>query len=224
MKKIFYIFTILIILMFATSCEKENTLENEFTKKEEIIELVDTNPIKLGLYTRDSSGYNLVDKEITLPWNKYKDIIVFKVLATNDQHINGWYMQDIFPIYWNKYENINDYKIGFTLKYTTKDGNFTWNIIKPNDRMYDVFNYVQLYVYDDVSPSKGSWYDHLDDHEVTDNVKFTSIKLCASTFIDEIISPMELTVFSYNGSKDFDPETGEYRGNSYYTIKIHRSN
>ena len=225
MKKIFYIFSILIIL-FATACEKnvKNNEKIEVVEKEEVIEIVDDNPIKIGIYTRDSNGYHLVKNEISLPWNQYKDIIVFKILPTQEDNINGWYMQDVFPKYWNLYDNINDYKIGFTLKYTTKDGNFKWNIINPSDRMYDVFNYVQLYVYDDVTPSKGSWYDHLDDHEITEGVRFTSIKLCASTFINDIIRSMELTVFTYNDYNDFDPETGEYRGNSSYTIKIKKGN
>lgn len=225
MRKIFCIFSTLIILI-STGCEKD-VIENkkiETTNKEETVEILDDNPIKIGIYNRNSNGYHLIKNEISLPWNQYKDIIVFKILPTNEEYINGWYMQDIFPKYWNNYDNIDDYKIGFTLKYTTKDGDFTWNIIKPSDRMYNVFNFVQLYVYDDVTPKKGSWYDHLDDHEITNDVRFTSIKLCASTFINEIIEPMELTVFTYNDSNDFDPETGLYRGNSSYTIKINKSN
>lgn len=226
MKKLFYIFSTLIILI-STGCEKEILEEKkkiETTNKEETIEIIDDNPIKIGIYTRDSNGYHLVKNEISLPWYQYKDIITFKILPTDEENINGWYMQDIFPTYWNKYNNIDDYKIGFTLKYKTKDGDFTWHIIKPSDRMYNVFNFVQLYTYDDVTPQKGSWYDHLDDHEMTDRVRFTSIKLCASTFINEIIGPMELTVFTYNDDNDFDPQTKEYRGNSSYTIKISRTN
>lgn len=185
---------------------------------------IDDNPITIGLYTRDrNTGYHFIESDIYLPWNQYVDIAVFKVLATHDTTINSWYMQDAFPTYWD-YEKYKGYKIGYNLTYTTDEGEFSWNILNPSDRMNYVFHLVQLYVYDDVSPAKGAWYDHLDDEEVTEGVLATSIKLCASTYIDTIHSPMKLTVFTYNGAEDFDPETGMYRGNSFHTINIHRTN
>lgn len=230
MKKITYLFLILSIMLVNCSCEKKEAPKNEsilpVTSEEDIKPsdiYVDDNPITLGLYTRDKSGYHYIDSEIYLPWNQYIDIAVFKVLATHDSTINSWYMQDAFATYWD-YENNKNYKIGFNLSYTTDDGESSWNIITPNDRMYSVFHFVQLYVYDDVNPAKGTWYDHLDDFEITDGVLFTSIKLCAGTNIESIHSPMKLTVFSYDGNEDFDPETGKYRGNSYHTINIYRSN
>ena len=230
MKKIIYLFLIMTIIFVNCGCENnmqdelEDTVIHVTSEKDVIPKYVDDNPITIGLYKRDNTGYHYIKDEIYLPWNQFVDIITFKVLPTNQEYINSWYMQDTFPTYWNKYENINDYKIGFNLSYETDEGEFSWNIINPNDRMYPVFNYVQLYVYDDVTPSKGAWYDHLDDHEVTDGVLFTSIKLCASVFIDKITSPMKLTVFTYNDSDDFDPDTGLYRGNSYHTIYIYRAN
>ena len=37
------------------------------------------------------------------------------------------------------YQNIEDYKIGYTFKYTTANGESAWNIIKPRARMKYVF-------------------------------------------------------------------------------------
>lgn len=232
MKKVFSLLLIMCIILVNCSCSKTKEKENEdiiypVTSEESNKpiepEYIDNNSITIGLYTRDSKGYHYIDNDIYLPWNQYIDIAVFKVLATHDATINSWYMQDAFPTYWN-YENNKNYKIGFNLSYSTDNGDFSWNIINPNDRMYDVFNFVQMYVYDDVSPTKGAWYDHLDDNEVTENVVFTSIKLCASTYINSIHSPMKLTVFTYDESTDFDPKTGLYRGNSSHTINIYKTN
>lgn len=133
-------------------------------------------------------------------------------------------MQDIFPKYWNQYENIDRYKLGYNLTYKTSEGEFSYNIINPSDRMLPVFGYVQIYEYDDVTPSKNTWYDHLDDEEITPGVLATSIKLCASTYIDDVIGPMELTVFAYDSDDDFDPITKKYRGNSYKKIYIYKNN
>lgn len=227
MKKIVYLSLIGMIILFNCSCTKKKEVEIPATV-DDIVEptipsYVDDSNITLGLYTRDTNGYHYIDSEVHIPWNQYTDMIVFKTLATHDATINSWYMQDAFPSYWN-YENNKNYKLGYNLSYTTDKGDFSWNIINPEDRMYDVFNFVQLYTYDDVSPAKGSWYDHLDNNEITDGVLMTSIKLTASTFIGNIHSPMKLTVFAYDSSDDFDPNTGLYRGNSYHTIYIYKTN
>lgn len=227
MKKLLQIILIITIILTTTSCEKEKAKKDVIlTTPNDVIEIPyrDTNPIKLGFYTRDKSGYHLINNEIHLPWNKFIDIAVFKVLPTQDKTINYWYMQDAFPFYWNKYENNNNYKIGFNITYSTNEGETTWNILSPSDSYQNLFNYVQLYMYDDVSPKKGSWYDHLEDYEMLEGVLFTSIKLCASVYIDQITSPIKLTVFSYKDLDDFDPITKQYRGNSYYTIYIHKTN
>lgn len=232
MKKIISIFLLVSLIFVNCSCTKKEEPEKPntpVTSEEEIVKeptYVDDNPVTLGLYTRNSTtGYHYIESDIYLPWNQYVDIEVFKVLPTHDSVINYWYMQDAFPHYWQNYENNSKYKIGFNLSYKTIDGeSFSWNIINPSDKMNQVFNFVQLYVYDDIHPAKGSWYDHLEDNEMTEGVIFTSIKLCASTFINNIQSPMQLTVFSYDSSDDFDPTTGLYRGNSYHTINIYKTN
>ena len=46
----------------------------------------------------------------------------------------------------------------------------------------------------------------------------TSIKLTASVYVDEVISPIKLSVFTYD-QDDFD-DSGNYRGNSIYTINV----
>jgi hypothetical protein len=44
----------------------------------------------------------------------------------------------------------------------------------------------------------------------------TSFKVTGGENYDQIISSIEITVFTYNSKDDFD-ENGKYRGNSKYT-------
>ena len=56
-----------------------------------------------------------------------------------------------------------------------------------------------------------------------DNTVFSSIKVHANVDFDKVISPIKLTVFAYNDDLDFD-EDGNYRGNSYTELYIHKTN
>ncbi|MEI7668302.1 MAG: hypothetical protein WCI62_04860, partial [Erysipelotrichaceae bacterium] len=88
----------------------------------------------------------------------------------------------------------------------------------------DLFSMIEVYIYDDVNQPIGQWYSHLLESQVTSKTLITSIKLhgCAGT--KDIVSPITLTVFTYNGDEDFDPITHKYRGNSSYSIVINKSN
>ena len=54
--------------------------------------------------------------------------------------------------------------------------------------------------------------------EVKDDTIYSSIKLYLHKQINEITSPITLTVFTYKDDSDF--VDGHYRGNSKYTITI----
>ena len=83
-----------------------------------------------------------------------------------------------------------------------------------------IFNpYIFIYLYDDIHQPDGAWYSHVE--SMTDNTLFSSIKLTAIHNLNEITSPVTLTVFTYDTEDDFD-EDGNYRGNSKYTININK--
>lgn len=222
MKKISYVIMI-ILLLFVSGCTKKEKIE---TTTPEVIEeniYTDDNPIILNFYLRENNGYNMIDKELHTPWVIYQDMPYLRVIPTNIKRIDSYYMQDVFPMYWNKYENHEKYKLGYNLKYNIGDKEYSYNIINPEDRKQQVFNYMQIYTYDDVTVGKGVWHDHLDNNEITEGVLMTTIKLCVSTLYKEITGPLKLTVFSYDDMDDFDPDTKEYRGNSKTTILIYNN-
>ena len=222
------ILLILVLTLFITACEKkeEEPIKLELLDKEDIIEevYVDDSNIPLSFYLYSNNQYNRVGDNLNLPWYYRQDITVLNILPTYDNNIPGFYMQDIYPRYWNSIEDTTNYKIGFNVKFTTTDGEIDCNILKPSDRFKELFYYIAIFLYDDVNAARDSWYDHVDDDEVTDNTIYSSIKVHANVDFAKVISPIKLTVFAYNGEEDFDPETGNYRGKSYTELYINKTN
>ena len=211
MKKIFFILTTLIIITGCTKIksndpiisQKENTIKEETISKYE-----DHNPVKVAFYDDK--------KNIITAYNcsfvQYKDIAWLSIFPSNDSVINYTTLKDTWARYKEQYNGIN-YKFGINIKYELKNGaKINLNILKPSDNA-SIFGYI----------AKTSWYDHLEDDEITDETVFTSIKLTGSTYIDDIISPITLTVFTYDGLDDFD-ENSNYIGNSKYTITLENIN
>jgi hypothetical protein len=179
---------------------------------------VDDNPITVRLYN-DSTRVLL--STTTGPFVKNVDIGVFSVFFTDVSKADSGYFQNVFTKYWNNYTNIDQYKIGYYLMFKLKNGETMEKLILgPKDDPDYMWDYVRVYLYDDVHQPIGNWYRHLLESEVTDTTLMTSIKLTGNTKTTDIDGAISLTVFTYNGEEDFDPITQLYRGISSYTITI----
>lgn len=195
---------------------KKDNIKSDLT--EELETYKDENPIKLGLYKY--YGRNKDRKlitEYTAPWTYHKDISSFEVFYTNEESINGNYLQDTFKEYLNTYTNIENYKIGYIISFITINGEINKTILSPTDTE-EFFNYLEVYLYDDYHREKGVWYSHTTEEEYNDETLLTSIKLTAGKNISEIISDISLTAFTYDYD-DFD-DYGNYKGISKYTIIV----
>ena len=160
---------------------------------------------------------NLI-KDITLPFNYESDIAVFDVYYTNEESVGNNSTKYNFNRFYNNYEYPEKYKIGFYISFKVGDELKEATITTP-DKTF-VFNpYIFIYLYDDIHQPDGAWYSHVE--SMTDNTLFSSIKLTAIHNLNEITSPVTLTVFTYDTEDDFD-EDGKYRGNSKYTININK--
>ena len=220
MKKWYSIILILCIL-FISGCDKDN-IENGFSNKleddiyDEVIKkdvYIDDNPIKVGLY------YN--KKLVTNHINKYRDVVdiaIFDVYFTNDQEVSSSNTKYNFNKFYQNYENIDDYKIGFYVSFNTLDGKHEKMVLDPTAEAA-LAPYIYIYLYDDVHQKDGSWYSHATMDEYGENTVFSSIKLYMHQDSEKVISPIKLMVFTYNGPEDFD-ENGNYRGSSYYEVTI----
>lgn len=188
----------------------------------ETTKYIDNNPIKIGLYKYYGRYKNReLITEYTETWTYHKDISSFEVFYTNDSSITGNYFQDTFKEYYDKYENIDNYKIGYLISFITNNGEIKKMILSPKDTE-DFFDYLEIYLYDDYHRQKGVWYSHTTEEEYNDETLLTSIKLTAGKNIADIISDISLTVFTYDYD-DFDEENN-YRGNSKYSIIVKNNN
>ena len=218
MKKIIFI----IILLLITGCSlntesKEELKENKVIEKEEP-KYVDDNPIKLGLFLYDNNYHNksVIKDAYYADFIPNTDIGSFEVFLTSDEVVEGSSFKDTWNKYYNMYENIDNYKIGFNIKFMLYDGtSYESNIFEPD--IYKYSDYFYIYLYDDIHQRDGAFYSHLE--EIDDNTLLTSIKLYAVSGIDKVESII-LNAFTYD-EDDFD-ENNNYRGNSLYVIRIKR--
>ena len=218
MKKIF----LLIIILFVVGCDIKKTDEEERMEKainnpptatpEPTPEpYVDDNPIIVGLYKNGKliKTYNKKFKNQT-------DIAIFNVVFTNDEKLPNKKFKTLWKDYYNKYENIDDYKIGFELSVDINGETQTNLLLNPKNQ-HKIYPYLYAYTYDDIHNS--GYYSHVTMDTLKDNTIFSSIKLYLHNKTNEITSPITLTVFTYNDDDDF--LDGHYRGNSKYTITIY---
>lgn len=232
MKKSLIVIFILIILLLLLSFgyykhQKGNVLEKnlpvEENKKEPDLKpneevYKDNNPIKLSLYKYYGHNKNRVKiTEYTAPWLYHTDISSFEVFYTTESEINGDYLQNTFKEYFNKYENIDNYKIGYHINFLTTEKEINKTILSPKDTE-EFFDYLEIYLYDDYHREIGHWYSHTTESEMNENTFLTSIKLTAGKKVYEITSDIAVTVFTYDND-DFDDELN-YRGNSKYKIIV----
>lgn len=214
----------IVLILFLTSCA--NIEKKEVTKKKEVVQekeekdyvdpYLDDNPITVGLYQNQKGIKNLITN-FNSPLTQYKDIASFEVYYTNENTMSG-NQKTLWNNYYQTYQNIDTYKIGYHINFEATSTKIDKTILSPTD-VESFFDYIQIYLYDDINQNS-SWYSHITNEEITEKTKLTSIKLTASTKIDEITSPITLTVFTYDND-DFD-EFNHYRGNSKYQITINR--
>lgn len=211
-------FLLLLILIFSTtSCQKETTgiysKEPVISKnnQEEIIKYQDDNPIKIGLYQNNKLVHNY---KVSL--SDHKDIGIFEIYYTNDETLNDNNQKRAWNNYYQKYSDISKYKIGFNISFKTINETIDYLVLDPSEMHHT--DYLYYYLYDDIHQANNSWYSHLETKNISASTIYSSIKLYLANRTYEIVSPITLTVFTYD-EDDFD-ENNHYRGNSSYTISI----
>ena len=214
MKKILLILTFFLLV----GCQKEEIknedvyeTHDEENNVEEILEYHDDNPIIVGIYK---------DGKLLTEYNKkfksQTDIAIFNIVFTNDEKLPSGKFKTIWQNYYDKYENIDEYKIGFEIRVDI-NGEEQVNVMLDPKNQHKIYPYLYAYLYDDLHNS--GYYSHVTMDDVKDNTVYSSIKLYLHNKTEEITSPITLTVFTYKDDDDF--VDGIYRGNSKYTITIY---
>ena len=208
---------VLIVLLLLTGCLKQ---EKEVIKKDDVKEdikeelkekYVDNNPITIGTYENDIQ----LIKEYKLK-KENRNEVIFSFYYTNEENLGNRRQKENWYKYFNKYESINNCKIGFNFSFYVGEEKIEKTILKPDTFAFAPYFYI--YIYDDINQPDNTFYSHLEENDVNENTIFSSIKI----FLWEpanITSQVEFTVFTYDDLDDFD-ENNNYRGNSKYTVNI----
>ena len=216
MKKIL-LFLCIFLLIGCSNAKVEEVISEEPTEDEVVDEYIDDNPIKLGFFleTDDFHNKELIEDTYYADFIHNKDIGPFDVYFTDEKKVDGNSFKDIWYKYYNEYDDISNYKIGYNIKFMTNSGvSYEGNFLEPD--IFKFSDYFYVYLYDDVHQEDGAFYSHLD--EVDDDTLMTSIKLYGVDNIDEVESII-LEVFTYDSDDDFD-ENGHYRGNREFNLTI----
>lgn len=226
MKKIIFI---MLSLMLLVGCNKKEEKQDEvIDDKKENVEpkeeekYIDNNPIELSFYMY--YGKNTNRKRLEAYQNSFitgQDLCSLEIYYTKEEMLSINSQKNLWDQYLQNYSNIDNYKIGYKISFTNiTNENISKYILSPKDTE-DVFNYIQLYLYDDIHVQDGAWYSHVTEGEYNANTILTSIKLTGGDKASEVTSDITLEVFTYDDD-DFD-ELGNYRGKSKATIIISRS-
>lgn len=214
----------LILLLLLVGCENSKQIEIKEDEKNEVVNenevYTDDNPIELGLYLYDNSYANkeVIRDSYYTNFISGTDLGSFEVFYSKNG-VSGTNFKDTWYKYYDNYENIDQYKIGFNIKFILDDTtNFNKTFLEPD--IYYFGDYFYIYFYDDIHQVDGTYYSHLE--EMNSDTLITSVKLYATDGIERVENII-LTVFTYDDENDFD-QNGDYRGNSRYTIRIKKNN
>ena len=225
MKKIIILFIFLLLLTGCNKLVKEdnqkeiNNDQNNNQINSDLEENIyqDTNPIKIALYEGTNGSYSRVDTFYS-KMEALKDIGLFSIILSQDKKVTGNNIKGLYKDYSSQYENFSNYKIGYHIAFSLKDGTMlSETILKPlTFSKFSFSDYLYVWLYDDINNS--GFYSHIEEDEYNENTVMSSIKLMSTKKSEEINSPIELTVFTYD-EDDFS-ESGNYIGVSKYKISI----
>lgn len=147
-----------------------------------------------------------------------KDIDCFEILATREAVAKGSSFRSIWTGAWDAHENADKAKIGFRIEFPLDSGEIvSAQLLKPSDAK-DFYDYLEIYMYDDIHQTPGVWYTHLEDKDMREDTIVSSIKLTAGSKIAQV-GDIALTAFIYTGPECFDA-AGNYIGLVWETLLI----
>lgn len=223
MKNKFLIILLTAVIVFSgcNKIEKENEKIEETKKiQKEIIkepEYKDENTTPISFYIKQDNKLIKIN-EISKKLNVLDVIDTYYIYPSYENEIvlNKSFAESFYDE-WQKYNPNNNIKIGFNLKFKTINENISYNILTPSNT-FDRAEYIMNYLYDAYANRNKSFYSHLEEDEYNDSTLFTLLKIQCGEKWQEILNPIQITVYTYDSEDDF--ENNEYRGNSKSTFTI----
>lgn len=186
----------------------------------ETVFVPDVSPDVVGIYipAEDGTKARKLITEFTAKRTAKKDIDCFEIFASQEELLTGRSFSAIWKEAWEQHEGQESAKIGFIIEFSLTGGkNVRAQLLKPSDSA-DFFEYLEIYMYDDIHQTPGVWYTHLEDGDMDEETIISSIKLTSGSKIAEV-GDIILTAFIYDGADNFDAN-GDYIGEVLQTIVI----
>lgn len=190
------------------------------TTEPEVVYIPEISPDTVGIYipAGDGTRARVRVTEFSAKRTAKTDIDCFEILASREDRVEGSSFVSIWNTAWDSFEDGADAKIGFHIQFSLTSGEVvSATLLKPSDAA-EFYDYLEIYMYDDIHQTPGAWYTHLSDTNMDEETIISSIKLTSGSKIAEV-GDIILTAFVYNGGDCFDT-SGNYIGLVSETITI----
>ena len=178
-------------------------------------------PDVVSFYQPKTKSYSprvKMSDEFSAKWKKGEDIGSFEVIASDAEELPGDFFGDIFGTAWKAFPQADKCKIGFTLRYTLKDGNeVKYTMLSPSHIQHT--EYIECWLYDDYHREPHQNYSHI--KSMKKDTLITSIKLTCGRKIADV-DEIWLTAFVCTSLDDFDADRN-YTGDTSCTLHIVRA-
>lgn len=197
----------------------ETTAEMTLPQETEPPYIPEVYPDVIGIYipADDGTKARVHVTEFSSSRKAKKDIDCFEVFASTDERVEGKSFRAMWNAVWESHENRENAKIGFEIEFLCGDTVVKKTLLKPSDAE-EFYDYLEIYMYDDINQTPGQRYTHLDDKDMKEETVISSIKLTSGSKIAEV-GDIILTAFIYNGDDCFNSK-GEYIGTVLETVLI----
>ena len=167
----------------------------------------------MGFYRRDKAlGVRAKMGDSILKWTAGSDIQTFSTFYSDEPQIPASSFSGVWRDCASKIPGSDQLRIGYAVTFSFRDTGETVTIqIKSPSDLGEYFDYLEIYLYDDVNQQPGAWYSHLLPEQMTAETLMTSIKLTAGKKIDALEDQITVTAFAYRSEADFAPD-GSYCG------------
>lgn len=179
----------------------------------------DIYPDVVGIYIPADNGTKdrVLITEFSSARKAKKDIDCFEIFASTEETVTGKSFRAMWNAVWESHEIREGAKIGFEIAFSYGDTQVRKTLLKPSDAK-EFYDYLEIYMYDDINQTPGQWYSHLEDKDMDEETIISSIKLTAGSKIAQV-GDITLTAFIYNGDDCFNSR-GEYIGQVLATVVI----
>lgn len=147
-----------------------------------------------------------------------RDLCVFAIFPSREQELSGQYFKYIWEDAVAANPDSAEMKVGYFFEYTTPEGNYAKTILRPADITEEYWDFIEVYIYDDVNQDVNAWHSHLLEEQMTDETLITSFKITAGARIAEV-SDIRLTAFLYSPDRA-DEIDANYIERHGYTVNV----